>query len=216
MSIVAGDALKHFESRRDRWEFYNAFSSPFLNITLRFECADFMTACKAKGVPVFHFLLHQICRATLATPAFRLRWNGKEIVEEKTLHPSYTVTSPDGALNFATFDFADDWTEFLERSLAAKAKAEAAPRLQLDAPGRVDYLFCTCMPWFDFTSIQHPVDAKQNHTIPSYAIGRIRGKDGRLEMPLSIQVHHGLVDGAHVREFLANLERGIEDAAERL
>jgi len=214
--MSAMDALAHFQKRKDRWDFYHGFSSPFLNLTLRFECADFATPCKRAGAPVFHFFLHKLCRAALATPALRLRWNGKEIVEELGLRPSFTVNADGGPLNFAVFDFADDWKTFLERSTRAKRDAEAAPLLQLDEPGRVDYLFCTCMPWFDFTSVQHPVDAGQNHTIPSFALGRIRKAGDRLEMPLSIQVHHGLVDGAHIREFLTTLEKEIEEGAARL
>lgn len=210
------DALEHFEQRRDRWEFYQGFSSPSLNITVRFACADFVAPCKRTGTPVFHFFLHKLCRAVLATPAFRLRWNGREVVEERGLHPSYTVNAPDGQLNFAVFEFADDWDLFLKRSLEAKRTAEAAPRLQIDAPGVYDYLFCTCMPWFDFTSIQHPADAGHNHTIPSFAIGKIQAKDGGLELPLSVQVHHGLVDGVHIREFLERLQREVAEGAARL
>ncbi len=42
-----------------------------------------------------------------------------------------------------------------------------------------------------------PVDS-----IPRLAWGRFREEGGRLVMPLSVQVHHALVDGRHASEFI--------------
>jgi len=61
-----------------------------------------------------------------------------------------------------------------------------------------DQVFVTCMPWLDFTSIQHPMASLATPDIPSLAWGRFRDGPGGLQLPFSVQAHHGFVDGWHI------------------
>jgi chloramphenicol O-acetyltransferase len=61
-----------------------------------------------------------------------------------------------------------------------------------------DQVFVTCMPWLDFTSIQHPMASLATPDIPSLAWGRFRDGPGGLQLPFAVQAHHGFVDGWHI------------------
>jgi len=64
-----------------------------------------------------------------------------------------------------------------------------------------EQVFVTCIPWLDFTSIQHPTTRAGRSDIPSLAWGRIRdASDGKLVLPFSVQAHHGFVDGYHIHQ----------------
>lgn len=107
-------------------------------------------------------------------------------------------------LNFTRFEYTDDIYEFVRRSLLARDESVNSDKLlhtaiELTEAELKQYVFITCIPWIDFTSIQHPVRVYKSADIPSIAWGKMTetGKN-TLIMPFSIQAHHGFVDGHHI------------------
>lgn len=196
--------MQEFERRRDRFEFFDRMESPAVNICFRMELPDFRPWCKEQGLAPFHVLLCAVLRSILKVENFRYRVHEGEVIRIERLHPSFTVVNQHFDLNFAQFDWSDDVREFVANGLAARE--EAGNMLELNRKYRgmsprdaKDQVFVTCMPWLDFTSIQHPMAALATPDIPSLAWGRFRdGQDGRLELPFSVQAHHGFVDGYHI------------------
>ena len=70
--------------------------------------------------------------------------------------------------------------------------------LRMSARDAKDQVFVTCMPWLDFTSIQHPMVSLATPDIPSLAWGKFRDGPEGLQLPFSVQAHHGFVDGYHI------------------
>jgi chloramphenicol O-acetyltransferase type A len=70
--------------------------------------------------------------------------------------------------------------------------------------------FITNVPWFSFTAITHPYDAMYS-SIPVIAVGRYFEQGGRLLMPLSIQAHHGMVDGFHLGLFYERVQALLDN-----
>jgi chloramphenicol O-acetyltransferase len=134
---------------------------------------------------------------------FRYRIVDGEVIRIDRLVPSFTVMNQHGDLNFAQFDWTDDVREFVARGLAAREEVSNMTALNvkyrtMSPRDAKDQVFVTCMPWLDFTSIQHPMASIANPDIPSLAWGRFRdGPDG-LQLPFSVQAHHGFVDGWHI------------------
>lgn len=66
------------------------------------------------------------------------------------------------------------------------------------------------MPWLDFTSIQHPMASIAEPDIPSLAWGKFRDTPEGLQLPFSVQAHHGFVDGYHIHQFAQQVARELE------
>jgi chloramphenicol O-acetyltransferase len=62
------------------------------------------------------------------------------------------------------------------------------------------------LPWFDFTSISHARDFSREDSAPRITFGKITQAEGRRTMPVSIHVHHALVDGLHVAQFIEKFQ----------
>lgn len=211
--------MQHFERRRDRFDLFDRMDSPAVNLSFTMDLPDIRPWCKAQGLGPFHVLLCAVLRAVLAIPNFRYRVFEGEVIEIDRLMPSFTVTNQYHDLNFALFDWSDDLREFVARSVAARDEASAMQALNNKyaalSPRQVkDQVFITCIPWLDFTSIQHPAATLGSPDIPSLAWGRFKdgpvSQPGRLALPFSVQAHHGFVDGYHIhllaRQIAAELE----------
>ena len=196
--------MHHFERRRDRFDLFDRMDSPAVNLCFTLDLPDYRPWCKEQGLAPFHVLLCAVLRATLTIENFRYRVFEGEVIRIDRLLPSFTVVNQHDDLNFALFDWSDDLREFVARGIAARAEASSMTALNMRyaalSPRDVkDQVFITCIPWLDFTSIQHPTAALGSPDIPSLAWGKFRnGPDGRLQVPFSVQAHHGFVDGYHI------------------
>jgi chloramphenicol O-acetyltransferase type A len=206
--------MQNFERRRDRFDFFDRMESPAVNLCFRMDLPDFRPWCKAQGLAPFHVLLCAVLRAVLQVENFRYRVLEGEVIAIDRLHPSFTVVNQHFDLNLAQFDWSDDVREFVARSQAAREEASAMLALNLNGGlsprAAKERVFVTCMPWLDFTSIQHPMASIATPDIPSLAWGKFRdGPDG-LQLPFSVQAHHGFVDGYHIHQLAQQIGRELE------
>jgi len=208
--------MQNFERRRDRYDFFDRMQSPAVNLCFGMELPDFRPWCKAQGLAPFHVMLFAVLRAVLKVENFRYRVHEGEVMRIERLVPSFTVKNQHGDLNFAQFDWSDDVREFVARGKAAGEQAASMVELNLKyrtmSPREAkDQVFVTCMPWLDFTAIQHPAMSLAAPDIPSLAWGRFRdAPGGRLQLPFSVQAHHGFVDGYHIHLLAQQVGRELE------
>jgi len=196
--------MHKFDLRRDRFALFDRMDSPAVNICFTLELPDFRPWCKAQGLAPFHVLLQATLRSILSIENFCYRVLDGEVIRIERLIPSFTVTNLHEDLNFAMFEWSDDVREFVARGRAARDEAVNMTALNakyaLLTPRQAkEQVFVTCIPWLDFTAIQHPIATLAQPDIPSLAWGRFRDAGAaRLQLPFSVQAHHGFVDGLHI------------------
>jgi chloramphenicol O-acetyltransferase type A len=62
------------------------------------------------------------------------------------------------------------------------------------------------VPWIRFTSLSHARSFSHNDSIPKISFGKMTITSGVRSMPVSVHVHHGLMDGFHVGSFLDHFQ----------
>lgn len=208
--------MEVFERRRDRFALFDAMDSAAVNICFPLELPDFRPWCREAGLAPFHVLLCAVLRAVLKVENFRYRLLDGEVFRIERLRPSFTVVNQHQDLNFALFDWSDDLREFVARGIAAREQASAMTKLNeayrsLGPRDAKEQVFITCIPWLAFTSIQHPSASLAHPDIPSLAWGKFRdAPGGRLELPFSVQAHHGFVDGFHIHQLAQAIAAELE------
>lgn len=169
--------MHNFEKRRDRFDLFNRMDSPAVNLCFTLDLPDYRPWCKQQNLPPFHVLLFAVLRSILKIDNFRYRVFEGEVIRIDRLMPSFTVVNHNNDLNFALFDWSDDLREFARRGVQAREQACAMTGLNnayaaLSPRACKDQVFITCIPWLDFTSIQHPTATLGAPDIPSLAWGR--------------------------------------------
>ena len=212
--------MQNFELRRDRFDIFNAFENPLINLCIGLEVADFRPWCKAQQLPPFHVFLYCVLHAVKEIDNFMYRIFDGEVIRIEEIYASYTVINTDQNLNFACFDMSSDLHEFVRRSLAAKAVAEASRALintgREQAPlDQRRHVYVTCMPWLQMSAIEHPIYRHRAADIPSLAWGRFgETKEGLMTLPFSVQAHHGFVDGYHIHLLAQAIARRVKNLIE--
>jgi chloramphenicol O-acetyltransferase type A len=136
-------------------------------------------------------------KASNAVKEFRYRVEEGKVFVYDVIHASPTISRGDGTFGFAQVDFHEDFDVFQERLDQEIVRVKTTTGL-FTAPERIDVIHYSALPWFSFTGLTHPRNYNDGDSIPKISFGRIFKHNSQRMLPLSLLVHHGLIDGYHV------------------
>ncbi len=196
--------------RREHFQLYSGFDHPHLGLSANVDLTAFYAGVKQRGSSIAVAIAYAIARAANAIPEFRYRIRGAEVIEHEIVHPSTTILSDEDLFSFCTFDYLEDFSDFLARATERIVYVREHPGVK-NEPGRDDLLYMTAIPWVSFTSFLHPLHLQPADSVPRFAWGKFFEEEEALKMPLSVQGHHALMDGVHVGRFYALVQEYFRD-----
>jgi chloramphenicol O-acetyltransferase type A len=66
----------------------------------------------------------------------------------------------------------------------------------------INLIHFSALPWINFTAYSHARSYNWPDSCPKISFGKMDTNEGKKTMALSVHVHHGLLDGYHVGEFV--------------
>lgn len=202
--------MKHIQftnpHRKKHFEFFKNMNHPHFNICANVDISDLLPFLRKNGLPFTPALVFLVAKTANSIPEFRQRIREEGIVEHELVHPSFTVlTEVADVFSFCEVPFRGNFKTFVEQAAVQIAKRKDEPSLE-DTEGRDDYLFLSAIPWVSFTSFQHAMDYHPSDSVPRIAWGKYFEENKIVKLPLSVQVHHALVDGRHVGLFFQKIQ----------
>ncbi len=187
-------------ARKGHFEFFSKFDEPYYGVCVKVDCTAAYALAKREGYSFFLYYLYQTIAAAQRVEAFRLRIEQGEVVLYDTVDGGSTVGRADGTFGYGYFPYTDDIGEFM------KAGALEVERVRgttgLERRERMNVLRCSALPWIDFTSISHARRFTAGDSCPWISFGKMTEQEGKRSMPVSVHVHHALVDGLHVGQWI--------------
>jgi len=187
-------------SRREAFRLFSTFDHPHFNLCANVDLTAFSPALKRRGISFTVGVIYVATRAANAIPEFRYRIRQGEVVEHEVVHPNVTILANEDVFGFCALQYVEDFSSFAALAARRIAYAREHPTLK-DEPGRDDWLFMSAVPWVTFTSVTHPIHLQRPDSVPRFTWGKFFADGRRLKMPLSVQVHHALMDGLHVGRY---------------
>jgi chloramphenicol O-acetyltransferase type A len=198
--------------RRDAFDYFRSFDKPYFNVCTRLDVAGLKLAVAASGHGSLTLAYHHIAlRLANQFEPMRYRLRGAQVLVHTVVHGSTTVLREDGGFGFAYLDHDADFATFAARGAAAVAAARAG---QVPFEPRLDdtaLIHFTTLPWVHFTSFSHARNWGREDSIPKLAFGRIDSDGERAWLPLSVEVHHALMDGLHVGQFVQAFDAALRN-----
>ena len=201
-------------NRREHFAFYRGYDNPYFNLCAPVDVTRLLERCRSEEGPSF-FLASLWASLTAVNEIEELRYRirGDDVVVHGIVHGGSTVLVPDGTFRFGYFDYDPDFWTFAEGagSVLERVRAEMGP---LEArPERDDMIHYSIIPWVAFTSFSHARRWGTVDSVPKVVFGR-HHRDGDIDrMPVSVEVHHALVDGLHVGRFFERFQHHLDEAA---
>lgn len=193
-------------TRAEQYSYFNKMEFPYFALTVEIEVGACLEYMKAWNIPAYLGMIFLVSKALNAVEELRVRVVDDEIILFDVVHPSFTVQTKNGRLNFCRGRHADDITNFLKINAPIKEDAQSDMEQKRLEPDSADLIYISCLPWLHFTSLINPVPLKPADSFPRIIWGRFMKRIHGHVMSFTIQVHHGLVDGLHVSDCIDNLQ----------
>lgn len=196
-------------NRKEHFLFFKQMEEPFFGITTTIDCTIAYQKSKELGVTFFTYYLHKTLSAVNAIEPFKYRIINDDVYIFNQIDVSATIFRDDKTFGFSYMNYVENIHEF------AKIVALEIERIQ-NTDGLFTRLFpenlihFSALPWINFDSFSHARSFSFADSCPKISFGKMMDENGKKTMSMSVHVHHGLMDGYHVGEFV-NLFQNLMD-----
>lgn len=201
--------------RRAALEHFRHMAQPAFSVTVPVDVTGLRERAAHHGATPWLAYHHAALEAANGIDAMRqtLRADGTAVHEFATIHASTTVLREDGSFGFLTLPRDPELAAFAARARPGieRVRRASGSLFAADDPGEVreeTLVHMTALPWLAFTAFTHARGVGDDR--PKVAFGRFADQGGRLLMPVAIDVHHALCDGAHVGRFFERLQANLD------
>jgi chloramphenicol O-acetyltransferase type A len=198
--------------RRDHYLWFRKYERPFFSLTVEVDVTAAWNASRKPANPSFFLSsVFLMLHAANDVEAFRLRLRPRGVWRHDRVAVGPTIMRRDETFGFVRLEHANTLEQFVAQG--NKAIAATAVKTGLTSPKKTsdDIIFHSVLPWIRFTSFTNALAGKGD-SIPRVVFGQCARERGRMKMPVSVEVHHALVDGLDVARFFERLAANFEGA----
>ncbi|STE17094.1 type A chloramphenicol O-acetyltransferase [Citrobacter sp. wls718] len=195
-------------ARKEHFEVFQTFAQSTINQTVLLDITALLKHIKEVGWKFYPTIIFLLSKVVNRHTEFRMAIKDSELVIWNEVHPSYTIfhnetetfsslwSHYDGNIHHFQHVYAEDMARY-GNNLSYWPKGESLENI----------FFVSAIPWVSFTSFNINVANMQNFFSPMFTIGKYYNQDGKVMLPLAVQVHHSVCDGFHVARLINELQK---------
>ncbi len=188
-----------------------------VDITHRVDVSQLVQAVRGSGRRFYAVYIHLVSKVVNDHPEFRMTRDelGQPCYFEQ-VSPSYVIFHEDTeTFTGLVTPWTDDFEIFYADLVRDMERYKDDHRRQI--PSQISNTFdISCLPWLDYEGFDMHLFGEGTYLAPIVTWGRFSEREGRLEMPVTIELHHAAADGFHLARFFRELERRGNELAQRL
>ena len=194
-------------SRKELFDFFIDYSHPYFNVCARVDITALVAFVRKRSDLRISVALHYFSlRLANEIEPFRYRLKDKDVYVYDVVHGGTTVLMPNETFIYAYFDYQPEFEQFARGMTKAVDEVRSGSGA-LKPTMRDDVMYHTTLPWMSFTSFAHARNKGRGESIPRIVFGKFEEDNSRLMLPISVEVHHALMDGIHVGRFFTDFEQ---------
>lgn len=189
--------------RAEHFHFFRQFEEPFFGATVEIDCTIAYEKSKKLGSSFFIYYLHKTLVAVNSIESFRYRIADDKIYLNDRIDASATIGRPDGTFGFSLIEYDRSFDVFEATALAEIERIQSTTGIFTRTFEDDNVVHLSAIPWVNFTSLSHARIYTLPDSCPKISFGKMMvSETGTRTMSMSVHVHHGLMDGMHLGQFV--------------
>ncbi|WP_035668889.1 chloramphenicol acetyltransferase [Flavobacterium sp. 83] len=190
-------------NRKEHFLFFKQMEEPFFGATVNIDCTKAYETAKALNASFFIYYLHKTLVAVNTIETFRYRISDDKIFVYDQINGSATIGREDGTFGFSLIEYNADFTVFKKTAITEIERIQNTTGLFTRTFENDNVIHFSAIPWLNFSSLSHARSYTFPDSCPKISFGKMMvAENGKRTMSMSIHVHHGLMDGLHVGQFV--------------
>lgn len=196
--------------RKEHFRFFEQFSDPYFSVVVNVDVTNAYNYSKKTDYSFFVLYLFACMKAFNSIENLKYRIRDDKVIVHDIIHASATILREDNTFGFSFIQYTEDLNVFNQNFNVEKKRILNSSNL-FPKDDTDDCIFCSALPWLDFTGHKEPVFGAIKESVPKLAFGKYVKKRERLLMPISIAVNHALVDGYHIGQFVEKYQELLNE-----
>lgn len=188
-------------NRKAHFEFFKEMQEPFFGVTVAVDCTVAYQKSRELGISFFAYYLYKTLEAVNKMECFRYRIIENEIYIFDRIDASATVLREDKTFGFSYMKFDENLDIFKSIVRDEIARIQTTTGL-LTTQYPENLIHFSALPWINFSSFSHARSFTWPDSCPKISFGKMVDENDKKTMSMSVHVHHGLMDGYHLGEFI--------------
>jgi chloramphenicol O-acetyltransferase type A len=190
-------------NRKEHFAHFSRMEEPFFGATVEIDCTKAYQTAKNLKTSFFIYYLHKTLLAVNAIENFKYRISKGKIYCNDRIDASATIGREDGTFGFSLIEFDPDFKIFEQTALAEINRIQNTSGLFTRTFDDDNVIHFSAIPWLNFTSLSHARSYTFPDSCPKISFGKMMlSESGKRTIAMSVHVHHGLMDGLHVGQFV--------------
>lgn len=193
--------------------YYTQIAPTSYTIEVSIDVTILRKTLKQKGYKFFPAYLFLVTRAIEKQKELRVAVQDGVLGYWETLTPLYPQFHEDDKTTSLLWTEYDDCFQVFYDRYMEDTQVHGSSHGILSSKGMppANGYVISCIPWFTFNSFSLHNHGIKDYYVPSFEAGGFTENDGKITMPLSITVHHATTDGYHIKTFLEELQKTINE-----
>ena len=189
--------------RKEHFQFFKQLDEPFFGITTTIDCTKGYEKAKQLETSFFVYYLHKTIVAVNRIESFRYRIIEDQVYIFDTIDVSATIMRDDSSFGFSLIEYSTDFDVFSSNTFEEIKRIKNTPGLFTREFVNENVIHFSAIPWVNFTSLSHARSYTFPDSCPKISFGKMMvDETGKRTISMSVHVHHGLMDGLHVGQFV--------------
>ncbi len=190
-------------NRKEHFLHFGQMEEPFFGATVEIDCTKAYQTAKELNVSFFIFYLHKTLVAVNSIENFKYRISEDSIYINNRVDVSATIGREDGTFGFSLIEYSPDFDVFVQNAQAEIKRVQSTTGLFTRSFDDDNVIHFSAIPWLNFTSLSHARSYSYPDSCPKISFGKMMTSEtGKRTIAMSVHVHHGLMDGLHVGQFV--------------
>lgn len=192
--------------RGSLFQFYLDKMRIVMSLTVDVDVTNLKVYSKAHHLDFYPLMVWVVSKIINAHDEFKYGWDADgNLIKWDFVSPSYTdFHTEDETFTKMVTEYADDLLEFYGRMAADRERYKNDRAVLEDQPK--NFFDVSCLPWVRYTHFDVHVFDEGKFLAPVVTWGKYEPTDGKLIMPLTMNIHHAVADGFHLSRFFNEVQ----------
>lgn len=195
--------------RGNLFQFYIDKMRIVMSLTVDIDVTNLKIYAKKKDVDFYPLMLWVVSKTVNAHDEFKYSWDTEgNLIKWDYVSPSYTdFHSEDETFTKMVTEYSEDLFAFCSRIQADRERYQNDRAVLENQP--LNFFDVSCLPWVKYRHFDVHVFDEGKFLAPVVTWGKYEQENGRLMMPLTLNIHHAVADGFHLSRFFNEVQDRI-------